>query len=104
MGAATGLPSSAVRPITPTIAPRERAPPQVRQRVQLVVARQPNRPMIGLMPEAGTSPALSALAPAAPGPPNVLIVGARGGLGRALADVYRERGWTVQAVTRDRCD
>lgn len=36
--------------------------------------------------------------------PTVLIVGAHGGLGRALADVYRERGWTVQAVTRDRCD
>jgi NAD(P)-dependent dehydrogenase (short-subunit alcohol dehydrogenase family) len=60
--------------------------------------------MIRMMPEAGTSPAPSALAPAAPGQPNVLIVGARGGLGRALADVYRERGWTVQAVTRDRCD
>ncbi len=36
--------------------------------------------------------------------PTVLIVGASGGLGQALADVYRERGWAVQAVTRDRCD
>jgi len=42
----------------------------------------------------------------APSPvePTVLIVGARGGLGQALADVYRERGWMVQPVTRDRCD
>ena len=33
--------------------------------------------------------------------PTVLIVGAHGGPGRAFADVYRERGWMAQTVTRD---
>jgi short-subunit dehydrogenase len=53
----------------------------------------------------------SSASPVSPGPASgspvmrhVAIVGARGGLGRALADVYGERGWTVRAVTRDQCD
>lgn len=34
----------------------------------------------------------------------VLIVGASGGLGRALADVYGEHGWRVRPVDRSICD
>ncbi len=36
--------------------------------------------------------------------PAVLIIGARSGLGQALADVYGEHGWTVDTVNRDTCD
>lgn len=36
--------------------------------------------------------------------PRALIVGARGGLGQALVEQYRGRGWTVETVDRDACD